>query len=102
MTRIPDAPMAGGELSPHGKVLSSADPRRRPLVQYVVTKVGPAAFVVHRGVLGAKPSHALIVGAPIRVGTAETLASARGLIPHGCRNLGRRRDDAVDVVEVWV
>jgi hypothetical protein len=39
---------------------------------------------------------------PVLHESALTLARARDSIPPGYRNIGRRKDDRVDVVEVWV
>lgn len=83
---------------------SAEERRRRPLLQYVIRKDGDR-FVIDRSTNGTKPSHALIFGAPMRMGYAATLKDARGLITSvvdGARCLPRRKDDPVDVVEVWV
>jgi hypothetical protein len=79
---------------------TSADARHRPLVQYVISRVGDI-FAVHRATCGVKGSGELLEK-PVLHESALTLARARDSIPPGYRNIGRRKDDRVDVVEVWV
>ena len=79
---------------------SAHEARRRPLLQFVISKVGPI-FAVHKSTCGVKGG-AELLEKPVLHASAPTLERARAEIPAGCRRLPRRRDDRVDVVEVWV
>lgn len=82
------------------RVQSSAEARRRPLVQYVVSQKGEG-FVVHRNTCGVKGGGEFLEK-PEVFAEATSLNIARAAIPAGYRRLPRRKDDRVDVVEVWV
>lgn len=88
--------------------------RRRPLVQYEIRRrkrVLPATpefeattveeLEIFRSAGGSKPSHQLVEPA-VLVASAPTLEVARLAVPEGYRHLARRKDDRVDLVEVWV
>lgn len=78
--------------------------RRGPLVQFVIVKAhdaGGAHYRVERSDAGSKPSHWLI-HPPVLAGSAITLEGARMFVPSGFKRMDRRKDDRVDVVEVWV
>lgn len=83
----------------------AAEARRRPLVQYVITWTkAPSGYrflEVHRSAAGSKPSHWLI-DKPEFVGFANTITLARQFVPEGFTRMDRRKDDRVEVVEVWV
>lgn len=88
--------------------LTPEETRRRPLAQYVVSRYPytlegqrHSGFRVFRSAAGSKPSHWLI-DPPSHVCSVATIEAARAQIPSGFRNLGRRKDDPVDVVETWV
>lgn len=85
---------------------SAEERRRRPLVQYVLTRKWPEDngfpyYLVEESAAGSKPSHWLI-HPPKFVGRGDTILEARQLVPEGYKRLDRRKDDRVDVVEVWV
>lgn len=89
------------------KKLEAGMRRRRPLEQYVILRkpsdvYGTGEFFqVERSAAGSKPSHWLI-HPPYSVGAGPTLEDARRYVPAGFKRLPRRKDDRVDVVEVWV
>lgn len=79
--------------------------RRRPLDQYVINRArvpgGVVFFSVERSAAGSKPSHLLINRAEI-AGQGATLEEARRHVPAGFKRMDRRKDDPIDLVEVWV
>lgn len=79
--------------------------RRRPLEQYVISRArvpgGVVFFSVERSAAGSKPSHWMI-HRPDIAGQASTIEAARAFVPPGFKRMDRRKDDRVDVVEVWV
>jgi hypothetical protein len=84
--------------------LAKEEARRRPLVQYVVLRKDAnfgTIYTVERSAAGSKPSHWMI-HPPEYLGGGITLDQARELVPSGFKRLDRRKDDRVDVVEVWV
>lgn len=92
---------------------TSAEARRRPLMQYVISRHEITlrahgepdrtivSFRVHRSPGGSKPSHELI-DRPELLGAGPSLERAREYVPPGFKRMDRRKDDRVDVVEVWV
>jgi hypothetical protein len=86
--------------------LAKEEARRRPLVQYVITQKTPMqgdnpVYTVEQSAAGTKPSHWLI-DPPQFLGSSVSLEQIRRFVPAGYKRLDRRKDDRVDVVEVWV